>query len=60
MKTGVYTVTLAFFVSSILLSRCSCPDVPTLTDSGPYCMLDPQDPKLKLSWFMLLRSLVHW
>ena len=60
MKTGVYTVTLTFFASSILISRCSCPDVSAPGDSGPYCMLGPQDPKLKPSWFMPLRSLAQW
>lgn len=36
------------------------PSLSALRDSRPYYMLDPQKPKLKLSWSVPLRSPVNW
>ena len=35
------------------------PNLSALRDSSPYCILDPQSPKLKLSWSVPLRSPVN-
>ena len=67
MKTGVYTVTLTFFASSILLSRCSCPDVSALGLEEPWLISDTAflSPSLFLCYYFVLEKfqeliLVFW